>query len=55
MITNIILYKQLRVMGGKKIGFGNLENTLILQMAWKLGVISKQLTQGDGARITRSR
>ena len=54
MFTNIILYKQLHVTGGKKIWLGNLENTLIRQMAWKSGVISQQLNQNDGARTTRS-
>ena len=49
MFTNIVLYKQLRVMGGKKKWLGNLENSLTRKTAWKSGVISQQLAQNDGA------
>ena len=54
MFTNINIYKQLRVTGGKKIWLGNLENTLIWQTARESGVISQEVAQGDGARTTRS-
>ena len=60
MFTNIILNKQLRVKGWKKMWLGNLENTLIQQTAQKSGVIlenhslrvteNKPLAQGDRTR-----
>jgi len=39
MFTNINLYKQLHVTGGKKNCLGNLENMLTRQTAQKSGVI----------------
>jgi len=39
MFKNIHLYKQLRVMGGKKIWLGNFETMSTWQMARKSGVI----------------
>ena len=56
VFTNIILYKQLRVMGGKNIWLGNLENRLICLGDWELFhknslrvTEHEPLAPGDGA------